>query len=145
MVSQSFLDLDVDGDFRDLIHPFVVWHVEAVLGRDVPTQETSTDKVSPALVVSHARFGGRQTDEVLGHEVVTHLVAAGRWTSGDVPTGRDVDRQDRTRRVDDGGEDGVERSSDRRVETEPEKCVDDQVRGSQSRSKFFRRGEEWNV
>lgn len=93
----------------------------------------------------HAGFRGRQTDEILRHEIVAHEVFIGRRTAGDVPARRDVNGQNGNGGVDDGREDSVEGGADGRVETEPEQGVDYQVCRVEGAGEVLGRREEGDV
>lgn len=99
----------------------------------------------PAAEVLDARLRGRQTDQVLGHEVVAHEALV-RRAELDIPRRRDVDAEDGLLGLDHGLQHGVEGHADGRLEAEAEERVDDQVgRGGELRSEFLGRAEEWDV
>ncbi len=97
-----------------------------------------------ALIMLDTRFRSRKTDQVLGHELMTHEALLG-GSSFDVPARGDVHGQHGLGGLDDAGQHGVEGCADGRFKAEAEQGVDDEVCGFQGRGEFFLGAEERDV
>ena len=122
----QLLDLCIDGHLGDLIQALVFWDVQPVLVGDVLAQEPAADEMALALVELDARLGGRQADQVVGHELCADLALVGR-AGLDVPARGDVDGQHGDVAFFHALDGLVEGRAHRRLEGEAEERVDNQA------------------